>query len=160
VLPAKDWTRWHRLVVANDRACLTGMVAADATLEEVHAIRAADRKAQGVTATEEEAVVSAIGDLEKRCQGKVLVARLPHTRTAPLVDRLAPELGGPGFDILVVLSPTEVNVFAPGWLIQALAEQVPAGWYGGNLPSHGYFGLERSKRAALKTAERLVEKVR
>jgi hypothetical protein len=62
---------------------------------------------------------------------------LPHSRTAALVDRLQPELGGPGFENLVVLSLEEVNVFGAGEVIQALTAAFPSGWYGGALPAYG-----------------------
>ena len=67
---------------------------------------------------------------------------------------LAPELGGPGFRHLLVRSPGEVNVFAPGDAIEHLAAAFPDGWYGDNLPDHGYFGRRGSADAVPRALER------
>ena len=49
ILPATQGTRWHELVAANDRGYVPATLDLGATKEEVNAIGAGDRKAQGVT---------------------------------------------------------------------------------------------------------------
>lgn len=138
--PAAEWDHWLELVAANDRAHLRGLSEIGASVEEMRRVRRADRRAQGITEAEETAAVEAAQKLETCAGGRLLVSRLPHGRTAALVDRLEPELGGPGFENLVVLSPGEVNVFATGDVIQALDNAFPGGWYGGALPERGFWG--------------------
>ena len=52
----------------------------------------------------------------------------------------AAELGGPGFENLLVISPTEVNFFGRGSLVGRLGEEFPGGWSGGALPERGFWG--------------------
>jgi hypothetical protein len=149
-----QWNRWLELVAANDRAYLRGLGEIGASAEEVRRVREADRAAQGITAREEEQAAAAAGNFEVRCGGRLQVARLPHSRTAALVDRLQPELGGPGFENLVVLSPEEVNVFGAGEVIQALTAAFPSGWYGGALPAYGYWGHAGAGEEVVRFLER------
>lgn len=155
-LPAERWDRWLELVSANDRAHLVGLREVGATREEMCRVREADRRAQGVTPEQEADAEAAARRLEQRFGGRLKIADLPHGRTAPLVDRLAPELGGPGFETLIVRSPGEVNVFGPGWLIEALGQKFPSGWYGGNLPVSGFFGSSGQVADVTAAAEKLV----
>lgn len=152
-LPRERWDRWLELVAANDRAYIAGLAEAGASREEMVRVRAADRRAQGIGEAEEQAAERAVEGVESRLGGRLLVAHLPHARTAALTDRLAPELGGPGFDNLLIRSPGEVNVFAAGPVIEHLAAAFPDGWYGGNLPQHGYFGRSADDDAVLRALE-------
>ena len=70
---------------------------------------------------------------------------------------MAPELGGPGFENLLVISPDEINVFGSGDVIEHLAAAFPDGWYGGNLPEHGYFGRSGSDPGVLGVLEAYLE---
>lgn len=155
-LPAEKWSRWLQLVSANDRAYLAGLREAGASREEMERVRYADRQAQGITQSQEDAAVRALESLEERAGGALLVAELPHAKTAALVDRLAPELGGRGFENLVVRSPEEVNVFGTGELITHLARAFPDGWYGGNLPEYGYFGRQGSAEPVVEAVEKFL----
>lgn len=139
-LPEERWSRRLRLVAANDTAYLKGLEEAGASAEEIRRIRAADRAAQGITEEDEAAAVEALEGIERRAGGRLLVARLPRPRTSPLVDRLQPQLGGPGFENLLVLAPGEVNFFGTGKLVEALDDRFPGGWKGGALPEAGYWG--------------------
>jgi len=139
-LPPEAWTRRLELVAANDRGHIAGMAAVGATREEIVAIRAADRAAQGITADEERQGEAALETLRTVGNGRLTIVDLPHNRTATVTDRLAPELGGSGYENLLVISPGEVNFYGDGHLITALAERFPGGWYGGNLPERGFWG--------------------
>lgn len=148
-LPAERWTRWFDLVAANDRGHIAEMQRLEATAEEIAAIRAADRAAQGITDQEEHAGELAATSAEGLAQGRLTVARLPHQRAATVADRLDPALGGPGFQNLLVLSPGEVNFFGAGELVTALDRRFPGGWYGGALPEYGFWGRAESGGAVL-----------
>ncbi|SER16278.1 hypothetical protein SAMN05421690_101064 [Nitrosomonas sp. Nm51] len=141
-LPDHLWTRHLALVAANDRGYIPAMQQElDATPEEIRSIRQQDRQAQGITAEEEQAAVEALSKLEYACGGRLAVARLPHSKTAALVDRLQPEAGGPGIRNILIISPDEVNFFGEGKAVLSLAEHYPQGWYGGDLPVKGFWGM-------------------
>lgn len=151
-LPARRWTRRLALVAANDRGYIPEMLALGATPDEIAAIRAADRAAQGITPDEEQAAAAAVD--AALASGPAwsardpLVVTLPHGRTACVMDRLslpAPDgTPGPGTRWpVVVLCPAETNVFAPGPAIMALDRRFPGGWRGGALPRHGFWGQGR-----------------
>lgn len=137
-LPPERWTRWHTLVAANDAGHVAAMQAMSASAEEITRVRAADRAAQGITAGEEAAGAHAVDTLETALDGTLLVARLPHARTATVTDPLA--IRGETRD-LVVLSPASVNFFGDGARIARLDAAFPGGWRGGELPRRGFWGL-------------------
>ena len=136
---ARRWSRWYELVAANDRGHVAEMLAHGATLPELHAVRAADRLAQGITSDEETEGTRAADAAERPCDGLTIV-RLAHDRTAPVVDRLDAALGGPGYDTLLVRTPVATHVFADGATVASLNTTLPGGWYGGALPARGFWG--------------------
>lgn len=81
--------RYEQLVAANDKAYIPGMLALNASSEEIASIRRADRKAQGVTDEEEElAEISIFQNLE-RC-GDLLVVKSLVSKFSPICDELYP----------------------------------------------------------------------
>ena len=139
-LPPERWTRWFDLVVANDSGYIPAMAALGASTEEMVRVRAADRAAQGITPEEDAQGQRAVDQATSMAEGRLTVVRLEHAHTATVTDRLHTELGGPGYENLLVISPDEVNVFGPGELVAALDAAFPGGWYGGSLPDRGYWG--------------------
>lgn len=139
-LPKSVWTRRLQLVSANDRGGIAALVEMGATREEIEQIRAADRVAQGITVEEELAGLPAVAARRTTAGGNLTIVELPHHRTAVVTDLLHTAMGGPGFRNLVVLCPDEVMVEGEGALIVALSRKFPLGWYGGNLPTHGFWG--------------------
>lgn len=138
-LPPSAWTRRLALVAANDRGWIPELRAMGATDDEIAAIRAEDRAAQGVTAAEEAAAGTALAAAERHPAGLTLV-RLPHGRTSPVFDRLAiAAMPGDPPDALVV-SPGELNFSGAGARVTALARAFPDGWSGGALPERGFWG--------------------
>jgi hypothetical protein len=140
-LPSSLWTRRHELVAANDRGYIPELAAVGASLEEMREIRAADRAAQGVTAEQEAAAAAAAAHPTLLLGGRLAVFELPHAKTSPLVDRLQPELGGPGYENLLIRSPGEWNFFGLGSAVLALDRAFPGGWFGGGLPERGFWGI-------------------
>ena len=132
-------TRWQALVAANDKGHIDGLLALSATPEEIRQVRAADRRAQGITAAEEVQAEHAIARADSPTRG-LTVVQLPHARMATVADRLHAASGGPGFGNLLVVSPREINFSGDGWLVERLHAAF-GGFYGGNLPSRGFWGL-------------------
>jgi hypothetical protein len=139
-LDQEKWTRWHELVAANDRGHIKAMKEIGATQEEIRKVRAADRRAQGVTEEEERDAEEAIRNAKVMIEGKLTVVNLPHNHTSPVADRMEKDLGGPGYENLLVISPDQVNFFGAGRIILALGERFEGGWYGGSLPECGFWG--------------------
>lgn len=146
--PRTEWTRQLALIAANDRGHTRAMRALGATAEEMRAIRAADRAAQGIDATHEQAAESAIAAAQQLPSG-VLVVRLPHAHAATVTDRLDAALGGPGYRELLVVSPHEVNFYGSGRNIARLDAAFPGGWRGGELPRRGFWGHAQADTEAV-----------
>jgi hypothetical protein len=121
------------------RACRQDARALGATPAEIAEIRAADRAAQGVTAADEVEARRAIA--ARRREGRAtLVETTSHTSSA-IADLMLPELGGPGYQRLLVVMPDKVGVFGDGAAIEVLGTYYPGSWWGGDLPVAGYWGM-------------------
>lgn len=150
-----EWTRWMTLVAANDRGHLRALREADATVEEMRRVRAADRAAQGVSPDEELTAEQAARQAATLLDGQLTVVRLPHERTSAAVDALDALLGGPGYRNLLVITPRSQSFYGDGRAIRRLDERFPGGYYGGELPERGFWGHpERQEEAALIDALR------
>ena len=150
------WTPRMNLVAANDRAYIPGLLAAGATRAEIEEIRSADRAAQGITPEEEVEAARAVGTVELRLGGRLTVARMTHSRIAPLEDRLHSALGGPGVENLLVIGGGEVNFSGDGRVVLEFARRFPKGWSGGNLPGHGYSGYAGEREDIVEVVEALL----
>ena len=126
------------LVAANDRAHVAGLLAAGASREEMLALRAADRAAQGVSAQDE-------AEAHRAIAARVISGDLTETTTSSatssaIADLMLPELGGPGYHALLVVMPGKLAAFADGAAILRLAASVPGSYWGGDLPHRGFWG--------------------
>jgi hypothetical protein len=117
-----------------------------------------DRAAQGVTTEEEAEAERAVAAVEQRMGGKLTVARMSHSRVAPLEDRLHSALGGPGVKNLVVIGGGETNFSGDGPVVLELGRRFPASWSGGDLPSHGYWGVAGEREDVVEIVEHLLAK--
>lgn len=132
-LLGQEPTRWDVLVAANDAGWFPGLKAVGATAEEMAAVRAADRAAQGITPEQEVEATRAL-DATVEMVGAVRVIRMAHSKTAPVGDALAIAAIAAGTPIpayLVLSGDGEVNFSGRGDLAAALNEKFPGGWAGG-----------------------------
>lgn len=136
--PADALPRRLLLVAANDRGHVDGLLAAGATPEEIAAIRAEDRKSQGVSPADEAEAVRAIKG-RRMCGRVTVVETMSHTSSA-IADQMLPIVGGPGYDRLLVVMPEKLAVFGDGLAIHTLATAYPGSWWGGDLPRAGFWG--------------------
>ena len=139
-LPKKAWTRRLRLVAANDVAHVRGLRAAGARAGEIVAIRQEDRRAQGVTEEDEREAIRAIA--ERRRDGRLLIVETRSATASAVGDLMLPELGGPGYEDLLVIMPAKLVFFGNGATVKALQRKVPGSWSGGALPERGYWGVD------------------
>ncbi len=143
-LPKALWTRELALVAANDRGWIPEMQALGATLDEIAAIRRADRAAQGITELQEQQAETALASLRYLdAESRFAVVELAHNKTAAVADRLHPVFGQAQPELLLVQSPAETNFFGPGTAIGLLNLYFPGGWQGGALPQRGFWGIGR-----------------
>ena len=138
--PPEQWTRRLALVAANDRGYIPGLIATGATPNEIVAIRAEDRAAQGITTAEEEEAARAVAAREQLGGGAITVVTLAHDRFAAVSDRLHRGLGGPGYAALLTLGAGEAQYDGSGAAIARLSGAVPGSWHGGALPERGFWG--------------------
>jgi len=149
-LPPGEWSREFALIAANDRGYIEEMlaIAPPATREEIARIRAADRQAQGISRDEEAKGLAAAEQREQFAEGQLTVVRLPHNRSATVTDSLHTALGGPGFENLLILTPSHTLFVGNGLAIERLKQLHPEGWSGGALPTRGYWGIAQELKAS------------
>ncbi|RLJ16848.1 hypothetical protein DJ031_15355 [bacterium endosymbiont of Escarpia laminata] len=133
------------LIVANDRGYIPAMRRLGATDEQIADIRARDRAAQGITPEQEAQAEAALQQRRGQASGRLTLVDLPHARIAPVTDRL---MLGEGYRNLLVISPGEVNFSGEGGLVRQLNRNFPGGWYGGELPERGFWGVATEKHAS------------
>ncbi|WP_321337178.1 hypothetical protein [Breoghania sp.] len=143
--PQTTWTRWRALVAANDRGHVRELKACGASDDEIRHIRQADRRAQGIDAREEAEARQVLR--HARTRGRLTIINAIDDKASAIADFILPELGGPGYDRLLVVMPHEVAFFGDGAAIELLIAAFPQGWYGGALPDHGFFGMRLDEKA-------------
>ncbi len=132
-LLGREPSRWQALVAANDSGWFPGLKAAGATPEEMAAVRAAERSAQGITPEQEAEAERALHAPVEEI-GNIRIIRMSHSKTAPIGDALAVAAIAAGEEIpafLVFSEDGEVNFSGSGDLAQALNEKFTGGWAGG-----------------------------
>ncbi len=130
-LPPDRWARKFDLVAANDRGHIAGMLqlSPPATQDEIVAIRAADRAGQGITPDQEKEAEEAVRSARVETEGMITIIELPHDRTSAAADRMEPLLGGPGYQNLLIITPSTFAFYGWGAVVMQLATQFPEGWY-------------------------------
>jgi hypothetical protein len=143
-LPKRAWTRRRMLIAANDIGHVPAMIAAGATRDEFLRIRGADRRAQGVTAADEDEAARAIDQRYQR--GNLTVVETTSDTSSAIADGMLRDLGGPGYVNLLVVMPAKLGFFGEGRVVLALAATKPCCWYGGALPARGFWGASTQSK--------------
>lgn len=132
-------TRRQLLIAANDRAYIPGMQAMGATREEIDEIRQADRRAQGVTDTDEQLAEASIRTGLRKAGGLYIVHALT-SRFSPICDRLYP------YRSLLVYTSTEWTYYGQGAerIRRLFIPEIEQGklYYGGG--KDGYVGSKKN----------------
>ncbi len=127
-------TRWQLLVAANDRGYIPAMLGLNATPDEIAAVRAQDRAAQGIGPEQER---QAEQDLRQAVWRDDKVFVPCHTKpTAAHADRLFDRAR----EALLVSAP-EWDYYGPRHQGLTAFRFPEAHWSGGD-PRSGYFGIE------------------
>ncbi len=139
--------RHQQLVSANDKGHIREMRRLSATDEEISEIRALDRKAQGVTDTDErDAEESVQNRLEILGDDTAMIDSLTD-KTSPVFDRIYDQ-----YQHIFVFTPDgQMSYSGKGEMVDCLVrvykekqQRNPCVnfWWGGNLPEDGYFGTD------------------
>ena len=141
---AFESNRLWQLIAANDIAHVKGMRSLDqpASDAEVFKIRMMDLSAQGVSDRDMEIAKLDAKKCQNTCRGKLSVVEASTDRTGLVAEMMEPFFGGPGFENLLVVGPTEFGFFGNGKLVLLLSNANPESWYGGALPENGFWGCK------------------
>lgn len=82
-----ELTSWQQLAAANDHGYIPAMLELGASGEDIQKIRAADRKAQGVTLKDEKLAEQSIQNKEEHPNGLVIIQALT-SKFSPIADQL------------------------------------------------------------------------
>jgi len=132
-LIGREPSRWDVVVAANDSGWFPGLQAVSATPEEMSAVRAADRAAQGITTEQEQEIDRALA-APVEMLANIRIVRMEHSKTGGVGDRLAIEAIAAGRSIpayLVLSGDGEVNFSGQGDIAKALHEEFSGSWAGG-----------------------------
>jgi len=154
-LPESRWGRHFALVAANDVGHVRGLIQAGASAEDVDTIRAADRRAQGVTPEEETQARAALAAAVSR--PGYLLLHLPHDRSSIVADFARPPTEAGESEDMLVLTPLALAWYGRGQAVRALAKRF-GGWWGGALPERGYWGQTKAE-APLAAVEDLLDRL-
>ena len=148
------WSRHFALVEANDVGHIVGLRAAGASDQEIRAIRAADRRAQGVSLETEIASRAAIKRAELR--DWLTIVQVEAATSSAVTDFIDASFGGPGASDLLVATTQSVSFFGRGDVVKQLAK-LPKSWFGGTLPERGYWGISLEQAPGLlEVAQRIL----
>jgi hypothetical protein len=143
---------WQKLIVANDRAWIDGLIEVGATQEEIDKIRRYDRLCQGVTEEEEKAAEEAIKRREE--YRDLVVVYFSYKHTSPIMDRLYKK-----YLNIIVFTPESANFSGDGKCILKLAREFPGGWYGGDLPDKGFWGINQKDQKELDKIINVIRRI-
>lgn len=131
-----ELSHFQKLVAANDKAFIPGMIEAGASLDEIDEVRRLDRQAQGVTEEDERLAEISIGENLNQTNNLIIVESLTP-RFSPITDRLYP------FDKLLISHQNQLVYYGQGAAglakhYETLIKKHQAFSGGG---AHGFFGI-------------------
>lgn len=129
----------EKFIAVNERYYIPGMqeyakklnFSDTQTKQIIDEIRAADRRAQGISLEHELETIKCLENKEEH--EELIVVRLPHNYFATATDRLYGQ-----YKNLLVVSPDKIGFFGDGYLCSTLYEMF-GGKQGGNLPQEGFY---------------------
>lgn len=130
--------RYQRLVAENDKGHIKALKDFGATNEEIYAIRAADRRCQGVTEEDERLAEKSIKE-NKKTENEIVIVKSLTDKFSPICDRL--------YDIprLIIYTNDELNYYGIGAKKFGMKYQKIYGdskvYFGGG--ENGFFGFAK-----------------
>ncbi len=142
-----DERRRLQLVDANDKGHIAAMrqLNPPATQSEIQQIRLEERRIQGVSQADELAARELINTREIVGDEQLTIIHHHLTTSVPISDFLSPELGGPGFQNLLMIGDGHIDFIGARWIVEHLASQYPPpeSWSGGALEEIAFWGTNR-----------------
>lgn len=126
--------RYQQLVAANSDDYISGMLAINATPEEIASVCLAERCAKGVSSEDEYAAEVAIS--ECKVSGRLTVVNLPHSEVSTVADRLFGQYN----QLMIISSNGEVNFYGEKSFCSTLKEKfegwiIGKNWWSGDITS-------------------------
>jgi len=162
-----ELNRKQKLISANDRDYIWGMLELDATEEEIKEIRKMDRQAQGVTEDDEKKAEMSIRHYLKRLSKNVVLIYSLTEKTSPIIDRIYKY-----YEHIFIISPSDILLYSgSGKGVELLKDYYDDlkkdkpeinYWFGGNLPIRGFFGSNHKlkEKEVIKVMGPLINKGR
>jgi len=162
-----ELNRKQKLISANDRDYIWGMLELDATEAEIKEIRKMDRQAQGVTEDDERKAEMSIQHYLKRLPKNVVLIYSLTEKTSPIIDRIYKY-----YEHIFIISPSETLTYSgTGKGVELLKDYYDDlkkdkpeinYWFGGNLPIRGFFGSNHKlkEKGVIKVMEPVMENQR
>ncbi|MEM5777462.1 MAG: hypothetical protein QXJ06_03360 [Candidatus Aenigmatarchaeota archaeon] len=158
-----ELNREQKLISANDRAHIQGMIELGASEEEIKDIRERDRKAQGVTDEDERLSLLSIEHFSYRISKDLIIIYSLTQKTSPIIDNLYKYYR----HIFIIDFTGGLYYSGTGQIVELLSEVYKKYkkndpniecWKGGNLPFSGYFGSNNiSGGSLLMTKKDIIE---
>jgi len=146
----------QKAIAANDRGYVYELRKRGFSENKIREIREREWKIQGISDDEVSQAKDAIAHRLDEGPGLIIV-NTQSDRAGLIADLLLSEFTKdlpedhprkdlPEPEVLVVLGPQEINIYAPGKIISELADQNFIGqWWGGALPNRGYWGISKTQ---------------
>jgi len=162
-----ELNRKQKLISANDRDYIWGMLELDATEEEIKEIRKMDKQAQGVTEDDEKKAEMSIRHYLKRLSKNVVLIYSLTEKTSPIIDRIYKY-----YEHIFIISPSDILLYSgSGKGVELLKDYYDDlkkdkpeinYWFGGNLPIRGFFGSNHKlkEKEVIKVMGPLISKER
>jgi hypothetical protein len=162
-----ELNRKQKLISANDKDYIWGMMDLGATEEEIKHIRKRDREAQGVTEDDEINAELSIQHYLKRLSKNVVLIYSLTEKTSPIIDRIYKY-----YIHIFIISPSDILTYSgTGKGVELLKDYYDElkkdkpdidYWFGGNLPIRGYFGSKHklTEKEVIRVMKHIMENER
>lgn len=137
-----ELTRRQKLISANDKAYIDGLIGMDATDSEINEILEADQKVQGVTEEDEKYTKLSIDHFRAELSDDIVLVYSLTEKTSAVTYRIYSY-----YRHIFIITPEQKFIYnGQGCIVRKLQEKYERDkpltkfWFGGNLPAKGYFG--------------------
>jgi len=146
--------RRQQLISANDKGHIRAMEREKlpASKEEIMEIRKFDREQQGVTDEDEKLARKSINENLCRHGDNIVIINSLTNRTSAVIDAIYYDVNYASIEHFFITTPDgKFNYSGKGEAVEFLSNYFKKKkenskiqqWYGGELPNHGYFGIEK-----------------
>lgn len=139
-----ELTRRQKLISANDKAYIDGLIGMDATDSEINEILEADKKVQGVTEEDEKYTKLSIDHFKTELSDDIVFVYSLTEKTSAVTYQIYWH-----YRHIFIFTSEQIFIYnGLGHIVKKLKEKYERDkplkkfWFGGNLPAKGYFGAK------------------